>query len=60
MRTNNHKITDYDIVLDRKFGQEGTPQRIQAEEDAQSIYSGQINRIIHALGMRVEVVKPIY
>lgn len=39
MQTNNHKITDYDIVLDRKFGQEGTPQRIQAEKDAQSIYS---------------------
>lgn len=25
MQTNNHKIADYDIVLDSKFGQEGTP-----------------------------------
>ena len=24
METNNHKIIDYDIVLDEKFGKEGT------------------------------------
>ena len=92
---------DYDLVLDQKFGKEGTPERIKAEEDALSFYSGQIlldarkeakvtqtelarrinstksyiskvengvivpsvgafYRIINALGMRVEVVKPIY
>ena len=38
----NHKIVDYDLVLDAKFGKEGTPERIQAEEAAYSFYSGQI------------------
>ena len=101
MQTNNHQIVDYDLVLDEKFGKEGTPERINAEEDAFSCYSGQIlldarkeakvtqaelakrinstksyiskvengvivpsvgafYRIINALGLRVEVVKPIY
>ncbi len=101
MQTNNHQITNYDVVLDQKFGKEGTLERIKAEEDALSFYSGQIlldarkeakvsqaelarrinstksyiskvengiivpsvgafYRIINALGMRVEVVKPIY
>ena len=90
MQTNNHKIVDYDAVLDAKFGKEGTPERARAEEAAYSFYSGQIiqdarkeakmtqselaertqtvitpsvgvfYRIIAALGMRVEVVKPVY
>lgn len=101
MQINNHKISDYDIVLDAKFGKEGTPERAKAEEAAYSFYSGQIlqdarreakisqtelaqrmnttksyisklengiitpsvgvfYRIINALGMRVEVVKPVY
>ena len=101
MQTNNHKIVDYDAVLDAKFGKEGTPERIKAEEAAYSFYSGQIlldarkeakvtqeelarrtnttksyiskiengvivpsvgvfYRIINALGLRVEVVKPLY
>ena len=30
MQTNNHKIVDYDLVLDAKFGKEGTPERIQS------------------------------
>lgn len=34
MKTNNHQIVDYDIVLDEKFGEEGTPRRIEAEERA--------------------------
>lgn len=100
MQTNNHQITDYDKVLDAKFGKEGTPQRVQAEEDAYNFYSGQIlldarkeakvtqselarrinatksyisriengeitpsagvfYRIINALGMRVDIVRPI-
>ena len=42
MQTNNHKIVDYDLVLDAKFGKEGTPERIQAEEAAYSFYSCQI------------------
>ena len=32
METNNHKIVDYDVVLDAKFGKEGTPERAAAEE----------------------------
>ena len=101
MQTNNHKIVDYDLVLDAKFGKEGSPERAKAEEDAYSFYSGQIlhdarkeakvtqeelalrtnttksyiskvengiitpsvgmfYRFIAALGLRVEVVKPIY
>lgn len=99
MQTNNHQIADYDLILDPKFGKEGTSERLQAEEDALSFYSGQIlldarkeatvtqselarrinstksyiskiengvivpsvgtfYRIINALGMRIEVVKP--
>ena len=42
MQTNNHKIADYDLVLDKKFGKEGTPERALAEEKAYSFYSGQI------------------
>lgn len=42
METNNHQIVDYDIILDAKFGKEGTPERMQAEEDAYAFYSGQI------------------
>ena len=42
MQTNNHQIADYDLVLDQKFGKEGSPERIKAEEDALSFYSGRI------------------
>ena len=42
MQTNNHKIVDYDAVLDAKFGKEGAPERARAEEAAYSFYSGQI------------------
>ena len=44
MQTNNHKIVDYDAVLDAKFGNEGTPSRIEAEEKAFAFYTGQIIR----------------
>ena len=42
MQTNNHKIVDYDAILDAKFGKEGTPLRINAEEKALAFYTGQI------------------
>ena len=42
MQTNNHKIVDYDAVLDAKFGKRGTPSRIEAEEKAFAFYTGQI------------------
>ena len=38
------KIVDYDAVLDAKFGKEGTPSRIEAEEKAFAFYTGQIIR----------------
>lgn len=34
METNNHQIVDYDVVLDAKFGKEGSPERAKAEDDA--------------------------
>ena len=42
MQTNNHKIIDYDAVLDAKFGKEGTTSRIAAENRAFAFYTGQI------------------
>ena len=42
MQTNNHKIVDYDAVLDAKFGKEGPAQRIEAEEKAYTFFAGQI------------------
>ena len=31
MQTNNHKIVDYDLVLDAKYGKEGTSERNRHE-----------------------------
>lgn len=100
METNNHKIVDYDEVLDAEFGKEGTPERTKAEEEAYAFYTSQIlqdarkeakvsqqelasrigstksyisrienglvmpsvatfYRIMNALGMRIEILKPI-
>ena len=42
MQINNHKIVDYDAVLDAKFGMEGTVSRLAAEEKAFAFYTGQI------------------
>ena len=42
MQTNNHKIVDYDVVLDAKFGEQGSQSRIEAEKKAFAFYSGQI------------------
>lgn len=42
MQTNNHRIEDYDLVLDAKYGKEGTPQREQFEEEAKAFYASQI------------------
>ena len=42
METNNHKIVDYDVVLDAKFGKEGTPERRAAEDRANAFFTGQI------------------
>ena len=42
MKTNNHKIEDYDLVLDAKYGKEGKPQRVQFENEAKAFYASQI------------------
>lgn len=42
MHVNNNQIVDYDAVLDAKFGEIGTPSRIEAEEKAYAFYTGQI------------------
>ncbi|EFA91778.1 DNA-binding helix-turn-helix protein [Hoylesella buccalis ATCC 35310] len=42
MKTNSHKIEDYDLVLDAKYGKEGTPQRVQFENEAKAFYASQI------------------
>lgn len=42
MQTNNHQIVDYDLVLDAKFGKEGTPERQAFEEEARAFYAAQI------------------
>lgn len=39
---NTNQINDYDVVLDAKFGPEGTPSRIEAEEKAYAFYTGKI------------------
>jgi DNA-binding XRE family transcriptional regulator len=99
METNNHKIVDYDAILDEQYGREGTEEREQFRREALDFYTstlihqarkeagvtqqelaqrigttksyisrienGAVNpsvgtfyRIINALGLRVEVVKP--
>lgn len=98
---NNHQITDYDDVLDSKYGKVGTPEREAFRREAYAYCMGQIildarksekitqaelakrigrdkayiskiekgviepgvgtfYRIIEALGLRVDIVKPIY
>lgn len=42
MEINNHKIEDYDVVLDAKFGKEGTSERLEAENKAYAFFTGQI------------------
>lgn len=38
----NSDIFDVDALLDERFGKEGTPSRIEAEEKAYAFYTGQI------------------
>lgn len=37
-------IQDYDAVLDARYGKEGTPERVQFEEEAYAYYTGLILR----------------
>ncbi|MDR1937971.1 MAG: helix-turn-helix domain-containing protein [Tannerellaceae bacterium] len=38
----NNDFFDVDALLDERFGKEGTPSRIEAEEKAYAFYTGQI------------------
>lgn len=40
MQKNN--ITDYDAILDSRYGKEGSPEREQFEEEAKAFYASQI------------------
>ena len=42
MKTNNHKIVDFDAVLDAKFGKEGSKERMEAENKAYAFYAGNV------------------
>ena len=44
MNTSEPMIQDYDVVLDARYGKEGTPERIKFEEDAYAYYTGLIIR----------------
>ncbi len=42
MQTNNHKIEDYDLVLDAQYGKEGSAEREQFKAEARAFYAAQI------------------
>jgi len=42
MQINNHKIRSYSVVLEKKYGSHGTPERAKFDEDAYAFYTGQI------------------
>ena len=41
MQPNDHKIRNYDLILDETFGKQGSPERAKAEDDAYNFYLGQ-------------------
>ncbi|HPW66917.1 MAG TPA: helix-turn-helix transcriptional regulator [Salinivirgaceae bacterium] len=42
MHTNDDKIKDYDLVLDAKYGKQGTAERARFEDEARAFYASQI------------------
>lgn len=42
LENNNHKIVDYDAVLDAEFGAVGTEERTKHEAEAKAFYAGQL------------------
>lgn len=60
MNENNHKIVDYDAVLDAEFGKDGTPERTRAEEEARLFFFGVKTREEYEWAMaRVEELLPL-
>ena len=44
MNTSETMVQDYDVVLDARYGKEGTPERVKFEEEAYAYYTGLILR----------------
>ena len=44
MNTRENIIQDYDAVLDARYGKEGSPERLQFEDEAYAYYTGLILR----------------
>ena len=44
MNTYDHKIRNYDLILDETFGKQGTPERAKAEDDAYNFYTRHISQ----------------
>lgn len=42
IQTNTHRINDYDMVLDARFGKCGTQEREKNEDKARDFYTAQI------------------
>jgi len=43
---NDNHIRDYDIVLDAEFGEPGSPERAEAEEQAYVTYSELFAKVV--------------
>ena len=37
-----NNITDYDAILESRYGKEGSPKRLQFEEEAKAFYAAQL------------------
>lgn len=37
-----NNITDYDAILESRYGEEGSPERLQFEEEAKAFYAAQL------------------
>ena len=37
-----NNITDYDAILESRYGTEGSPERVQFEEEAKAFYAAQL------------------
>lgn len=59
MNTNEEMLTDISAELDKEFGAPGTPNVRSSTKKRMRSTRIVFYRIMHALGMRVEVVKPI-
>ena len=67
MKTKNENLTSIDAIMDEEFGKPGTPEREETNKSYISrIEKGIVDpgistfcRIIDALGLKIEIVKPV-